>query len=359
MKFGAKRSAGVWECFGHLWQVLVIDRTDANDCSRWVDDAFTACSLAEGPDLAEQILSLSLRYNFTLDQGKFVASQIAKYVGIIFNSVNMTLSIPWIKRMAALDLIRLLLSLTCWTPFQLKSLLGTLFHFTSILSQCRGYLSRLLACMKGLRGPLSPDDWLCADLLMWEAILLNWSGSSLVSVRAARGLGLPPALRFAFDASPTFGLGIVCFTTGDWISIQLSPAQLEAAFVEKAHSSTVLEAFAMLCILIHFPDLVRGLAFRANTDARNLECSVHRGYSTKPHADEILRTFAALQCNLDCLMSVHQVPRRRNQLADALSTNDVPKFKRLARERQLFVKDSPAIPRSLPLWLSPTSPFSA
>jgi hypothetical protein len=354
LKFGAKRSAGVWECFGNLWQTLIIRYTDADDCSRWVDDAFTASNLERASVLAEQILALSLRYRFTLDRKKFVAAQRAKYVGIIFNSINMSLSIPLLKRTAALEFLRSLMASDRWTRHQVQSLLGTLHHFTSILHQCRGFLSRLLRCIKGLGSHLrffSPSPWILADLAMWIAIISMWSGSSLSAVLAARKLA-PPTLQFRFDASPAWGIGIVCITTGDWIAVKWTQAQLDAAWVARAWSSTALEAFAMLAILINFPDLVCGRPFAAVTDAKNLELSVFKGYSTTAPTDDILRMCAALQCHLDCIMSLSQETRSLNKLADALSKGDVPKFKKLATAQMLSVNDSPATQRSPPPFLS-------
>jgi hypothetical protein len=354
LKFGAKRSAGVWECFGNLWQALIIRYTDADDCSRWVDDALTASSLERASALAEQILALSLRYRFTLDRKKFVAAQWAKYVGIIFNSLNMSLSIPILKRTAALELLRSLQASDRWTRHEVQSLLGTLHHFTSILRQCRGFLSRLLRCVKGLGSRLrffSPTAWIHADLDMWIAIISAWSGSSLAAVLAARKLSAP-ALQFRFDASPSWGIGIVCTTTGDWIAIKFTQAQLDAAWVTLSWSSTALEAFAMLAILINFPNLVRGRPFAAITDAKNLELSVFKGYSTTAPTDDILRMCAALQCHLDCIMTLSQETRNFNKLADALSNGDVPKFKRLATAQPLFVKDSPVTRHSPPPFLS-------
>jgi hypothetical protein len=354
LKFGAKRSAGVWECFGNLWQALIIRYTEADDCSRWVDDALTAANLERASVLAEQILTLSLRYRFTLDRKKFVAAQRAKYVGIIFDSTSMSLSIPLLKREAALKFLRSLLASDRWTRHQVQSLLGTLHHFTTILQQCRGFLSRLLRCVKGLGSHLrffNPTPWILADIAMWIAIISSWSGSSLSAVLAARKLAVP-ALQFRFDASPNWGLGIVCITTGDWIAIQWTQAQLDATWVTLAWSSTALEALAMLAILINFPHLVRGRPFEAITDARNLDTSVFRGYSTSAPTDDILRMCAALQCHLDCIMTLTQEGRDQNKLADALSKNDVPAFKSLATAQTLFVNDSPSTQLSPPPFLS-------
>jgi hypothetical protein len=108
----------------------------------------------------------------------------------------------------------------------------------------------------------------------------------------------------------------------------------------------------MLAILINFPNLVRGRPFAAITDAKNLELSVFKGYSTTAPTDDILRMCAALQCHLDCIMTLSQETRNFNKLADTLSNGDIPKFKRLATAQPLFVKDSPATRHSPPPFLS-------
>lgn len=356
MKFGAKRSAGIWECFGSIWQSLILEKTDADNCTRWVDDSFSCCSRELAELIVEQILLMARRYNFTLDRAKFTASEIAKFVGIIFNSLEGSLSIPPEKLSKASDLLRSLVHRAHWSKHQLQSILGVLFHFTSILPHCRGFLSRLLATLKASRRRVrvKVTDWMRSDISMWIAILEHWTGTSLAAVRAARQLALP-AEGFTFDASPLFGIGIVC-DSGEWISVPFTAAQLQSSFVDLAYSSTILEAYALLAILIHFPDLVQGIPIRATTDAKNIELTARKGYSTTPVVDDIFRMHAALQCKLDSIVVVSQVSRAHNQLADALSKNEIDRFKRLADARELSVRASARVPRFAPPWLSQIGP---
>lgn len=359
MKFGMKRSAGMWECFGGLWRTLVLHLSEADNCTRWVDDCFSCCGRAEAAGIVEQILYLARRYNFTLDEDKFVACEVAKYTGIIFNSLDRSLSIPSIKLRKAHKVLTQLFKLKSWSEYQLQQILGILFHFTKILPHCRGYLSRLLACLKSMRSKrFTVSDWARADVNMWISILERWSGTSLSAVLAANHLQRPER-RFVFDASPLCGIGILCLNTGDWISIALTKAQLDSTWVNKSHSSTALEAYALLAIVIHFPHLVKGIPFEATTDAKNLKDGVSKGYSTTKPTDDIMRMLAAMQCHLDCVAVVPQVPRRDNRMADALSKGDVPLFKRIAGELKQFVKPSPVAPRSAPAWLSRIGPSAS
>jgi hypothetical protein len=193
---------------------------------------------------------------------------------------------------------------------------------------------------------------------MWISILSRWTGTSTSAVLAAHHLRRPQ-LHFVFDASPLFGIGVLCITTGDWISLPFSQEQLLSAWVDKAHSSTALEAYGLLAIPVQFPHLVKGLPFQASTDAKNLKDGISRGYSTRKPTDDILRMLAAMQCCLDCVAVVSQVPRRHNKLADALSKGEVAKFKRLAAELGQFVKPSPAKTLSAPAWLSQIGPSAS
>ena len=353
MKFGAKRSAGMWECFGAVWSRLVIERTDAGNSWRWVDDSFTACSPEEAARIAEQIIKLSLRYNYTLDKGKFVVARVAKYLGVIFNSIDMSLSIPKPKREAALVELRALATLPTWTKHQLQSIIGTLFYFCYLLHQCRGFLSRLLASLKAAKGgKFKTSDWLRADVRMWIAIIENWSGTALPTVLMTRKLS-SPGIRFEVDASPAFGVGIYCVTNGQWINLPFSDAQLASAWRTKEHSSTVLEAYALVAVPLCFPRLIKGQAYSVAMDARNVALGAKRGYSTTPTADDLLRLHAALQCNLNCVAIVVQIPREDNEVADALSKNDLERFRKRARERQLSPRSSASTRPSPPRWLSP------
>ena len=93
------------------------------------------------------------------------------------------------------------------------------------------------------------------------------------------------------------------------MAVQLSTAQLEAAWISKSHSSTALEAFALPFILIHFPDLVQGRPFAVTTDSMCLKDSVAAGHSNTHLVEDLLRTYTALAFHLDSLAVVSQVPR--------------------------------------------------
>jgi hypothetical protein len=201
-------------------------------------------------------------------------------------------------------------------------------------------------------------NWMRADVDMWIAIVNNWRGTSVSAVLAARRLGTWE-VHFVFDTSPLFGIGIICISTGEWISVPFTEQQLRVAFVSAAHSSTTLESFGLLAIPIHFPDRVRGTTVHAITDAKNVETIARKGFSTEPITDDIFRMHAALMCNLDTIISVTQVSREHNKLADALSKNEIAKFRRLADATGLSVRASARTPRSAPPWLSPIGPSAS
>ena len=363
MKFGAKRSAGKWEQVGGLWQRFVDELTSAVKSFRWVDYSLSfADSAGDAERLAKEIIALASRYNYVLAKDKFVVSQRFRFLGIIFDSVNRSLAIPPAKLKATADTICSMLGRDSWSRKELESLLGSLFHFTKVLPLGRGYISRLLSALKSCkagRRRFQVTDWVRADLSMWLAITQHWTGTSLTHLKL-KDHSLPTSIHFWVDASPTFGVGIVCEQTREWMAVQLSTAQLEAAWISKSHSSTALEAFALPFILIHFPDLVQGRPFAVTTDSMCLKDSVAAGHSNTHLVEDLLRTYTALALHLDSLAVVSQVPREQNRPADALAGGDIEKFfRRAATDFAFSPRRSPRTPRSTPPWVSLIGPRCA
>jgi hypothetical protein len=345
--FGARSSAYLWEPRGRLfaWLLILCPQLPSirsfADIRRWVDDFFHAGSpcFSEAYKTGQTIMRLARRYGFSLHPQKWDGpSRVVQHVGIIFDSVKMTLSLPPGKLAEYATRLARLSKQALWSKHDLESALGMCFRVASILPAVRGWLSRLLAAKRAFRGSLSskrrtfdPPCETRADLSALRSVFLSWSGSSPAAILACADPSFRPGTEVWVDASPNGGCGIFFPATGHWLYHELTPEQKAAATPSLAVSSTFIECLSIVYLLSSFPELLQGKAIHVITDCEPVEKNFKKGFSTgSPLLAEIFRLCASMQVALTCTLTVTAISRKQNTVADALSKGDIKTFFKLA-----------------------------
>jgi hypothetical protein len=235
--------------------------------------------------------------------------------------------------------------LDVWSRSQADRLVGHFVRYSRLLFPLRPFSARLLvwkttAFKSCGRATVPPERR--ADAALLRAVLLEWSGSSVASSLAAFLKCGPPLQRLLFwmDASPLWGFGILCLTTGVWCLAKFPESFLAAAWRRSATSSTFLETLPLAVLLSVFP--VAQCDVRVVLDCKNVAVhGLNSRASEVPAQAALWRAVTAQQVAADCLLSAEHRPRAYLRAVDLLSRGDISGFHAEASARGIRVSQAP------------------
>ena len=205
--FSAFADALAWilHARGVVWQLHYLDDflflgapTD-NSCGRALDVALDTCGELGVPVAAHKT------------EGP--ASQLT-FLGILVDTVTMSLSLPGDKLTRILGLVLSWRSKKTASKRELQSLIGHLSHAAMVVLPGRTFLRRMIDLMKVAKRP-SHHVRLTAglsDLQWWASFLPRWNGRSIMPPEA-------PSHVVTSDASGSWGCGAVT-DSGQWFQVQ-------------------------------------------------------------------------------------------------------------------------------------------
>lgn len=333
MPFGFASSAYIWKRYMDLFLLLLSNRLQVPlaDLHSWVDDCLVMLPSCAAKSLAAfgELVRTARRYCFFLHPDKLFLARSVTYLGVTFDSVAGTLSIPTQKLAQIKQRLTDALSRRLWSRNLAQRLLGSLFHITKCLQPARAFLGRLIGLLRLSRddAPFAPPSWALEDIRAWLLILEDWSGSSLARVRAP---STPPSLSFHVDAfggstsNQHAGVGLVCLTSGEFFMASFSEAQRELAHVESTFSTLILEFSAFIWLLCSFLD-IRHRVVQIFCDNQGAIDVASKGYHAGPVMGGLCRLLSALCVNVDCRLIFSHIVSQDN-LADELSRGSIPGF---------------------------------
>jgi len=269
-----------------------------------------------------------------------------EFTGILLDSRSMSLSVLPVKRQKALLLLESWLSSAVWTRELADKLVGHFVRFSRLLFPLRPFASRVLAWKTAAfraSGRSPPSAELRADVVLLDAVLRQWGGSSVASsLGSFLKCGPPPrTLLFWADASPLWGFGILCLSTGEWCLSKFTARQLAAAQRRLAPSSTFLETIPLAVLMAVFP--VAQCDVRVVLDCKNVaEWGIRSRTSDVPEQAALWRVVTAQQVVADCVLSAEHRPRKYLRAVDLLSRGDLEGFRAEAAARGMRVRHSPS-----------------
>ena len=106
------------------------------------------------------------------------------FLGIQFDTMNLTLSIPIQRVQETLTLLDQCLNANEMSPMEIQSVVGKLQFLANCVRPGRLFMSRILEFMRGLpdRGCFSVTDSVKADMWWWKLFLPRYNGISLMAV---------------------------------------------------------------------------------------------------------------------------------------------------------------------------------
>jgi hypothetical protein len=352
MPFGFSSSAYLWKRYMDLFLLLLSLRlgVPVSDLHYWVDDCLvilSACA-SQALQVFGELVRTARRYSFFLHPDKVFLARSVTYLGVTFDSVAGTVSIPASK----LDQIkqRLIDALNSprWSLNLVQQLLGSVFHVTKCLQPARAFVGRLICLLRQSRNSYSfrPPDWALEDIRAWLTILGNWSGTALARVRAPTVL---PSLSFHVDAfggsasNSYAGIGIVCVSTGEFLMAPFSDSQRQLAHVTKSFSTLIIEFSAFILLLSSFQNRLRNQVVEVFCDNEGAIEVARKGYHAGSVMGGLCRLLSALSVSCECRLLFSHIDSQAN-LADGLSRGSQADFLRTISERGYSTNPSEIAP---------------
>ena len=228
-----------------------------------------------------------------------------KWLGIIVDSTQMTLSIPTDKVTAILRQVEATYHKKQITRKQLQSLLGCLLFVAKCVRPARIFVSRMLAALKATKGDrIEINHQFRADLAWFVQFCAEWNGVGIIPPRA-------PSRVLLVDACLT-GIG---GTDGRWAYGQ-QVAQLD----DGAVNITELEAANVVVALHTFLTTQdRGTHIRVRCDNMAAVSVFTTGRAVNEVLQDCARAAWMVQALLGVELSYDHIPGDDNVVADALS----------------------------------------
>eukprot|EP00808_Paulinella_micropora_P026633 g45998.t1 len=278
--FGGRASPGIWERYGFLFKELLSSwLPDWAHLIRWVDDylAILICSEEEARVILSLVQFVADRYGFPLKLSKLESPSFSmQFICWLFD-VSMelpspTVSVPVGKKERVAESARLTLQSPSFKA--LEKFLGKAFNFASVFNGLHPAACRVNAFkhMLPLQGPARLQhaklpvsvkrdiEWLA------RAVRVVPSSVMLRKVCSVSDISVENTdVHARSDAGSSFGQGIIILNAPGIPDKQVecayrkhTDAELKRAWLKTAHSSSVLEVFAVQTATSVFKDFFRG-----------------------------------------------------------------------------------------------------
>ena len=287
---------------------LICGKADTNQCANHMSAMTALCSELGVPLAVEKTVGPTTRTVF---------------LGIEIDTVSQTLSIPSNKYTRLVDMIDLWLIKTTCSRKEVQSLVGTLMFASKCVPSGRLFTRRLTASLSQIRPPvvsITLDRDFYLDLSWWKVFLPRWNGTC----RFIKPFwSHSSSINLFTDASATLGCG--AFFDGAWFTLRWPQWLLSANF-----SIEFLEYLPILfaCLVWKESFHTRQIFFQCD-NLGAVQAWLKLGSSSRAVL-HILREITSISAASNFLIRLVHLPGIDNGIADALSRNDMTRFRSLA-----------------------------
>ena len=294
----------------------------------YIDDfIFIASTDEEAADAVRKFEIICAAWNIPIKQEKDVGPGTnVELLGVVYDTEAMTASMPS-GTLARIDTACATATVDGITTKAAASLVGQQTWAAACVPQAAPFVTALrfatTAAQRNGHAHVRVTERVRADLNWWREVVA--SGSAAKGVSILQG-GATIAHTLHADAGTEWGLG--AYDAEHFYKAKHTPQILAAAKRRKAHSSKFLELFNLLVMARVFSSKWRGKHVAVAVDNRSLPNATRRLTSPSPIECMMLREIALLQIKHGWTWEVSWIPRELNEAADALSKNDMPRFRR-------------------------------
>jgi hypothetical protein len=218
---------------------------------------------------------------------------------------------------------------------ELQSLTGYLNFITKVVRPGRAFSRRIIDHYKGLKGkpnvsyPLSEE--MQKDIAWWKKFIPTWPGHSvLYDVEWSEA----PLIQFFTDACDVYGYG--AYYQGRWFNAPWTAAEIEYSLKrkgeERSRSMPFLELLGLVYAVATFGHAWAGRKITFRSDCLPVVQAIERGSTPKRKLMQLLRHLHALAAHYAFDFRCVHIAGLNNVVADALSRNDLQRFRELCPE---------------------------
>ena len=152
-------------------------------CTNYVDDFGGCDSPSRASDAFHAVKKLLFIFGLETSTDKDCSPlTLMVFLGILFDTIQMTMSIPQAKLEELLQIIKSVINASTISHCRLQSLLGLMSFVTACVRPGRIFISALLNGLRGLsrHGFLTISDDIRADLQWWLCFLVKFNGVSII-----------------------------------------------------------------------------------------------------------------------------------------------------------------------------------
>lgn len=238
------------------------------------------------------------------------------FLGILIDSEKGELRLPQEKLTQLQDMISQWRGRKACRKRELLSLIGSLSHACKVVRSGRTFLRRLIdLSTKAVRLDhfIRLNEEARADLEWWYQFISPWNGVSLLSSLTTQS----PAASIYSDASGSWGCGAIC--RADWFQLKWDSR------AEHYHIS-IKELIPIVIATAIWGQHFKGKALHILSDNSAAVAAVNNQTSAVKEMAHLLRCLSFITARFQLHISASHIPGRHNEMADALSRNNITMF---------------------------------
>lgn len=380
LNFGGTTAGSVWERFGAFIAFALGQWAPQAHVARWVDDflmSFVSIAGIEGArELLFAVLLVAERYGIPVNYDKLEVGSRAIYFGIVFDAEKQTVAIKPAKRDKFISALQDLQSQSHCSLAQVDSVRGMGYHVAPVIPFLKQHLhninrfryndewksvKRPSSCRKKLAMPsnaLRDVFWMeCAMQAhdQFSAVFFKMPvGTSRGGFVEEDGEAHSFSQVWQVDACKQ-GFGFVSLTTGTCGRDSFTQDELElCAEGLKALSSPLLEALGLIAAIVALAPACRGQNILIESDNKPLVLAWAKKYSPVENIMLAIGAVELLCVAFDFHFTLNHIPRAQNCIADALSYDQMQRFRRHAATQgvspTLLQGPRPPVPQAVSRW---------
>ena len=325
----------------YLDDFLFAGQSNSAVCEKSLNLALSLCRDLGIPVMKEKVVGPSTRLEF---------------LGLLLDTEKMEIILPAVKLRHLESLLATWVSRKSCTKRQLLSLIGHLHHASKVTRPGHPFVRRMIDLAASRPHPESfirLNMEFRSDLQWWSTFLWKWNGVSVVSALCKR----PVDAVLTTDASGTWGCG--GYLGKEWFQIQWKGHWQEVSIAAK-------ELLPIVAACVIWARKMRGQHIQCRCDNSAVVVMINKGTSKNDVAAHLLRCLSFITASQQISLSACHIPGVENAAADALSRNDIFRFRSCVQSAKTM--PSPISDKlydcllvSRPDWLSPawTAIFSS
>lgn len=341
LPMGCRSSCAIFEAFSTAIEWVALHKLNIVGVKHILDDfLLMSVTLDAGNQARQSFEQMAQRIGIPLAPEKTEGpTTCLTFAGIELDTVCMEARLPADKRLKAIQQIQELLPKKRVTLKELQSIIGFLNFCCKVVIPGRAFLRRLMNLTIGLSKPshhVRLNAEAKADLKAWLLFLDSFNGKAMFLDDAWL---LASDLHLYTDASGTLGYGAFLDTEwfyGAWPDVWVS------------YNITLLELFPIMAALSLWGEQLANKRILLHTDNMALVHILNTQTSREGKIMMLVRKLVVTCMRHNIHFKAQHVPGICNQLADALSRQQVERFKELAPGAQ-------PLPTQLPPHLQPSN----